>query len=80
MALSGPKKIEPENSDQCAEQVAYLEQQLEDLKIALSEFSSILDMCRTELLAEASNRGLKLAKKATAQDVLRTIFETIFWK
>jgi hypothetical protein len=37
-------------------------------------------MSRSDLVAESADRGIKTTKKATAQDILRSLYETIFWK
>jgi hypothetical protein len=74
--LQAEKEINMQN----AEHIAALEQRFEDIQVAIYEFKKLLEMSRADLVAEAADRSVKVAKKATVQDILRLLYETILWK
>ena len=79
-AIWNDLQAEKEINEQNMEHIADLEQRIEDMQIAIYEFKRLLEMSRADLVAEAADRSIEIQKKATAQDILRLIFETILWK
>jgi hypothetical protein len=73
-------QAEKEINEQNIEHIADLEQRIKDMQIAIYEFKKLLEMSRSDLAAESADRSIKTTKKATAQDILRSLYETIFWK